>query len=56
MTKTSNQYSDEEAARRATEALRRALTTPYKPQSDMKIGRAKKAKAKKVRKASPKST
>ena len=34
-------YSDKEAERRATNALRRALTTPYKPQSDMigKVGR-----------------
>jgi hypothetical protein len=34
-------YSDKEAERRATDALRRALTTPYKPQSDMvgKVGR-----------------
>jgi hypothetical protein len=48
-------YSDKEAERRATDALRRALSTPYKPQSEMKVGPAKKAKAKKVRKASPKS-
>jgi hypothetical protein len=35
------QYSDKEAERRATDAIRRALTTPYKPQSDMvgKVGR-----------------
>jgi hypothetical protein len=31
----SNEYSDEEAARRATDALRRALTTPYKPQREL---------------------
>lgn len=43
-------YSDKEAEQRATDALRRALTTPYKPQSDMvgKVGRkaAKKKRAK----------
>lgn len=52
----SETYSDREVERRATDALRRALTTPYKPQSDLvgKVGR--KAKKKKVRKASPKST
>jgi len=35
------QYSDEETERRATEALRRALTTPPKPQKEMvgKVGR-----------------
>jgi hypothetical protein len=34
-------YSDKETERRATDALRRALTTPYKPQADMvgKVGR-----------------
>ena len=31
-------YSDKEAEQRATAALRRALSTPYKPQSNMKIG------------------
>jgi hypothetical protein len=38
----SDELSDEEAERRATEALRRTLTTPYKPQKDMvgKLGRA----------------
>lgn len=34
-----DQLSDAEAERRATDALRRALTTPYKPQSEMKIGK-----------------
>jgi hypothetical protein len=35
-----DQYSDEEAARRATEALRRSLTMPHKFQKDMvgKVG------------------
>ena len=49
MAKDKEVYSDKEAKRRATEALRRALTTPYKPQGDMvgKVGRkAKKAKPK----------
>jgi hypothetical protein len=34
-------YSAKETKQRATDALRRALTTPYKPQSDMvgKVGR-----------------
>jgi hypothetical protein len=42
------QYSDEEAERRATSALRRALSTPYKPQREM-VGKAKTpAKAKPV--------
>jgi hypothetical protein len=38
--KDGEQYSDEEAARRATEALRRSLTMPHKPQKEMvgKIG------------------
>ena len=33
-----DQLSDKEAEQRATDALRRALQTPYKPQSDLKIG------------------
>jgi hypothetical protein len=42
-----DQYSDEEATRRTNEALRRALTSPPKPHSEMKIGKRKaKAKAK----------
>jgi hypothetical protein len=43
-------YSDQEAERRTTDALRRALTTPYKPQSDMvgKVGRVAKQKATKT--------
>lgn len=41
-TKPTDEYSDEEAERRATEALRRTLTTPYKPQKEMvgKIGKS----------------
>ena len=37
--KSDDQYSDEEATRRANEALRRALTSPPKPHSEMKIGK-----------------
>jgi len=41
--KRRDEYSDRETERRATDALRRALTTPYKPQRDMvgKVGRSK---------------
>jgi len=39
-----DQYSDEEATRRMNEALRRALTSPPKPHSAMKLGK-RKAKA-----------
>jgi hypothetical protein len=35
MNKSDAMYSDEEAERRATDALRRALTTPYKPQREL---------------------
>jgi hypothetical protein len=44
------QYSDEEATRRMNEALRRALTSPPKLHSEMKIGRRK---AKNGMKANP---
>jgi hypothetical protein len=30
-----DEFSEEEAERRATDALRRALTTPYKPQREL---------------------
>ncbi len=40
--KPDEQLSDKEAEQRATDALRRALSTPYKPQSDLKIGKPKK--------------
>lgn len=33
--RTEDVVSDKEAERRATEALRRALTTPYKPQKEI---------------------
>jgi hypothetical protein len=50
-----DQYSDEETERRATEALRRSLTTPPKPQREMvgKVGRPK-AKRKHPVKSAPK--
>jgi hypothetical protein len=44
--RSDDELSDQEAEARATEALRRALTTPYKPQSDMKIGKKKARKRK----------
>jgi hypothetical protein len=51
-----DQYSDEETERRATEALRRSLTTPPKPQKEMvgKVGRPK-AKRKRPVKSAPKA-
>jgi hypothetical protein len=51
-----DQYSDEETERRATEALRRALTTPPKPQKELvgKVGRGK-AKRKRPVKSAPKA-
>jgi hypothetical protein len=45
--KPDEQLSDKEAEQRATDALRRALSTPYKPQSDLKIGKPKKRREKK---------
>jgi hypothetical protein len=33
--------SDAEIEKRATDAMRRALSTPYKSQSDMKLGKRK---------------
>jgi hypothetical protein len=51
-----DKYSDEETERRATEALRRSLTSPPKPQKEMvgKVGRAK-AKRKRPVKSAPKA-
>jgi hypothetical protein len=51
-----DQYSDEEAERRATEALRRSLMSPPKPQKEMvgKVGRPK-AKRKRPLKSGPKA-
>jgi hypothetical protein len=50
-------YSDEETERRATEALRRALTTPPKPQKEMvgKTERAQRAKRRRSIKSAPKA-
>jgi hypothetical protein len=47
----SDQYTEKEAERRATDALRRALSTPYKPQRKMigKVGRNAKAKPKRAK-------
>jgi hypothetical protein len=54
--KDDDQYSDEATERRATEALRRALTTPPKPQKEMvgKVGRPK-AKRNRPIKSAPKT-
>jgi hypothetical protein len=40
--KQPDELTDEQAEERANAALRRALTTPYKPQSEMKVGKPKK--------------
>ena len=39
--KSDDRYSDEVAARRRDEALLRALSTPPKPHSEMKLGKRK---------------
>ncbi len=57
-TQRDNEYSDEEAERRATDALRQALVTPYKPQRDM-VGKVRtptkpKPMGKRAKKTSPK--
>ena len=41
--KPKDELSDEEVERRATEALRQALSTPYKPQKEM-VGKRQKAR------------
>jgi hypothetical protein len=48
--RSDDELSDQEAEARATNALRRALTTPYRPQSEMKVGRKPKPKKKRVKK------
>lgn len=56
MKKLSEQYDDAEAQRRAFDALRHALNTPYKPQRDL-VGTTDRAKAqasKRKAKSSPK--
>ena len=51
-----DQYGDDETERRATEALRRSLTSPPKPQKEMvgKVGRPK-AKRERPVKSAPKA-
>lgn len=41
--RTDDAVTDEEAEQRATEVLRRALATPYRPQKEMKSPRLKRA-------------
>ncbi|HVA15437.1 MAG TPA: hypothetical protein VNF99_19470 [Stellaceae bacterium] len=50
---SADNYTDEETERRATEALHRALTTPYQPQKTV-AAKAKEARKRKA-KGSPKS-
>jgi hypothetical protein len=50
--KATDEYSDRETKRRATEALRRALVTPYKPQKEMVGKSGKKRGAKKTPRSS----
>jgi hypothetical protein len=54
MTKEPVPYNDEEAERRATEALRRALTTPYKPHSEL-VGKKKRRSTPGETKSTPKA-
>jgi hypothetical protein len=42
--KPTEELNDKEAEQRATDALRRALSTPYKPQSELKVRTSKKTK------------
>jgi hypothetical protein len=55
--KDDEQYSDEEAERRATEALRRSLTTPHKSHKDMigKVGRTQSKRGTTRSKSAPKA-
>jgi hypothetical protein len=48
-------YSDEEAERRAREAIRRSFEMPYRPQKEMvgKVGRAKAPRSRKPAKSAP---
>jgi hypothetical protein len=48
MTIASDRYDDDEITRRAEAALLRALSTPHKRQSEMKIGKRKVARMKKA--------
>jgi hypothetical protein len=55
--KETEQYSEEEAARRFKEAIQRAVTTPHKPQKELvgKTLRAKTMARRRAAKADPKS-
>ena len=44
--KEPEQYSEEEAERRFRDAIKRAVTTPHKPQSDL-VGKTDRAKSRK---------
>jgi hypothetical protein len=46
--KSDDQYSDEDATRRMNEVLRRALTSPPKPHSEMKLGKRKEKESQKA--------
>jgi hypothetical protein len=49
MTKgTDDRYSDDEAERRAHEAIRRSFETPYKPQKEF-VGKTDRARTRKPR-------
>jgi len=53
--KSDDTLTDAERERRATDAIRRALTTPYKPQSKL-VGKTPRARAQKRKaRSSPKS-
>ena len=49
-----SQYSAKEAERRTEAALRAAFSAPHKPQSEMKLGKAKVSRAKKPTRRGPK--
>ncbi len=51
-----DQYNDEEAERRAREAIRRSFQTPYKPQKEF-VGKTERARDRQARrpKSPPKS-
>jgi hypothetical protein len=52
MSNTKDEYTDKEATKRMEDALRRALTTPHKPNQAF-VGKAKKAKKPNRRRAKP---
>jgi hypothetical protein len=51
---TDEQYTEEEAERRAKEAIARSFTMPYKPQKEL-VGKTPRARKRKTTKAPPKS-